>query len=285
MTREQLGHVARATGGPELVSAGLAEFTHSYTVFKAAGCNVTVASPKGGRGPADPQGFAFYAGDPDTQALVAKRPDGTSYVPATENTVALSALSDRDVGKFDIVFFVGGTGAMWDYINNTRIQAIVRSMWEGGKVVSAVCHGPIALAQASTAGSSFPGNEAQGCPPPFTPQNCSGPHMPTEYYAQGTFLLEDGVKKAGAVYVSTEQDWKMYYYRPHVVRHGRLVTGQNPGAGRETAQAAVDTLRLLKSKKNCPVWSQFADVFCTPVQHTASDPPVVCKTTGFIPKC
>lgn len=99
-------------------TSGLVEFTHSYTVFKNAGCSVTVASPKGGlvrekelttvarrvralftatppmlllafspqqfqtcasvlvdyrvcvQGPADSQGFAFYANDPDSKPLV-----------------------------------------------------------------------------------------------------------------------------------------------------------------------------------------------------------------------
>ncbi|KAG2493353.1 hypothetical protein HYH03_008486 [Edaphochlamys debaryana] len=291
---------------------GLAEFTHSYTYFTSHGCNVTVASPAGGAGAPDPQGFVFYANDPLTQALVAKRPDGSPYVPATEATVAVASVSDQDLEEYDIVFFVGGTGAMWDFINNTDIGRIVRRMWEGDKVVSAVCHGPMALVQATLSDGSrfldgkvltgfsnaeeevlgpvnvcvfcFPGNEAAGCPVGFSPANCTGPHMPTEYYAQGSFLLEDGIKGAGAVYVSTEQNWKTFYYRPHVVRHGRLVTGQNPGAGWETAEAAFDAHRLL-GRRGCPVSSQFADVFCSPIQQTATDPPVKCKTTGYIPSC
>lgn len=43
---------------------------------------------------------------------------------------------------------------------------------------------------------------------------------------QGTYLLESKLKERGAMYVGTAQDWTYYYYRPHVVRHGRLVTGQ-----------------------------------------------------------
>eukprot|EP00198_Chlamydomonas_reinhardtii_P013364 XP_001702701.1 predicted protein [Chlamydomonas reinhardtii] len=297
-------------------TSGLVEFTHSYTVFKNAGCSVTVASPKGGLGPADSQGFAFYANDPDSKPLVAKRPDGSSYVPLTENTTAAGSITNAQLANFDILFFVGGTGSMWDFANDANLHRIIRVMWESGKVVSAVCHGPMALVHAKLSDNSslvagramtgfsnaeeewlgssnnvcglcYPGNEATGCSAGLSPANCSGPHMPTEYAKQGSFLLEDGLKASGAIYMSTQQDWARFYFRPHVVRHGRLVTGQNPGAGRETAEAAYDTHRLLRmtKKKNCPIWSQFADTFCSPVQQTAADPPVKCKTNGYIPKC
>ncbi|KAG2446154.1 hypothetical protein HXX76_000749 [Chlamydomonas incerta] len=306
---------AKYIGVPKPTGYWLAEFTHSYTVFKNAGCSITVASPKGGLGPADPPGFNFYANDPVTQALVAKRADGSPYVPVTENTISAAAITNAQLADFDIVFFVGGTGGMWDFPYDDNLHRIARVMWESGKVVSAVCHGPMALVHAKLSDNSslvagrsmtgfsnaeeellgtatvcglcYPGNEAAACPVGLTPANCSGPHMPSEYPTKGSFLLEDGLKAAGAVYVSTQQDWSTFYFRPHVVRHGRLVTGQNPGAGRETAEAAYDTHRLLRltKKKSCPVWSQFADTFCSPVQQTAADPPVKCKTNGYIPKC
>mmetsp|Transcript_17301 Transcript_17301/g.37333 ORF Transcript_17301/g.37333 Transcript_17301/m.37333 type:complete len:368 (-) Transcript_17301:641-1744(-) len=304
---------AQIIGKPKSTGYWLVEFTHSYTYFKSRNCSITVASPKGGVGPADPQGFAFYAADPLSQALIAKRPDGSQYVPLTEDTMPASQITNKTLASFDIVFYVGGTGGMWDYPYDENLQRIAAYMWESNKVVSAVCHGPMALTnvrltngeylvsgklmtgfsndEEEVLGTSnycalcYPGGPPDGCPTGFSPSNCTGPHMPTEYYAQGTYLLESKLKERGAMYVGTEQDWKTYYFRPHVVRHGRLVTGQNPGAGYETAEAAYDTYIMNKRKRRCKVTTQFADTFCTPIQQSASDPPVKCKTAGYLPNC
>ena len=60
-----------------------------------------------------------------------------------DNTVKLSDVSD--VSAFDAVFFAGGFGTMWDFPDDADVQRIAKTLYEGGKVVSAVCHGPCAL--------------------------------------------------------------------------------------------------------------------------------------------
>jgi len=256
----------------------LAEFTHSHDVFKEAGWEIDVASPFGGKGPADPQGFVFYQADPITQKYVAKNSTtNESYVPLTENTLALSAV---DASKYDAVFLVGGTGAMFDFPHSVHLHNVVRRMWEAGKVVAAVCHGPVGLANLKlTDGSYLVANKIMtgfsndeeavlgrvnvcvfcylGFEPGCDPATCDGPYMPTEYYLNRTvtanstlnnatgvpsFLIESQLKLRGAKYVSTFQDWKTFYFRPHVVVDGRLVTGQNPGSSVGVAQALLQQL-------------------------------------------
>merc|ERR1719375_2990464 len=59
-----------------------------------------------------------------------------------ENTVALSSLLGSDIKA---VFFVGGFGTMWDFPDDANVQRITKEVYESGGVVSAVCHGPVAL--------------------------------------------------------------------------------------------------------------------------------------------
>ena len=60
----------------------------------------------------------------------------------TKHTPAIKDLSGSD---YDIVFFVGGFGAMYDFPNDEHVQRLSREVYEAGGVVAAVCHGPIAL--------------------------------------------------------------------------------------------------------------------------------------------
>lgn len=197
-----------------------------------------VGSPLGGMGAVDPQGYAFYAQDPTTQKYVKN-----NTVPLTSSTVKLSTLSDAEIDSFDAVFFVGGTGAMWDFPYDVDIQRIVKRMWENNKVVSAVCHGPMGLMNVKLSNgdylldgklmTGFSNDEEDvlgrvnacvfcylGFEPGCNPQTCDGPSMPVEYYVKrddktlpnvtggkASFLLENGAKERGAKYVSFAQDW------------------------------------------------------------------------------
>jgi len=288
----------------------MVEFTHSYHVFLQAGFNVTVASPQGGNAKVDPQGFQFYQYDPDTQLYVVNDPTNifNGRVPATENTVKLSQISNSDLAAYDALFLVGGTGAMFDYPYDADLQRIVRVMWESNKLVAAVCHGPIGLTNVQLTdgtylidGKTLTGfsnkeeivlgnaNECVFCAlPACDPATCQGPDMPLEYTVRrnasnapdvngvASYLIEDKIIARGGKYTYTQQDWVTFYFRPHVVTDGRLITGQNPGAGRETAQT------LVKALQRCSAYAAtaFEHMFCTKIQQLATDPAPVCVTEG-----
>ncbi|GAB4003783.1 hypothetical protein GCM10029992_46930 [Glycomyces albus] len=46
---------------------------------------------------------------------------------------------------YDAIFYVGGHGAMWDFPHSTDLARLAVGIYEGGGVVSAVCHGPAGL--------------------------------------------------------------------------------------------------------------------------------------------
>ena len=71
-----------------------------------------------------------------------KRYEDSGFMSLLKNT---KSLSDVNWNDYDILYFAGGHGAMWDFINNDELHALTRNMYEGGKLVSAVCHGVAAL--------------------------------------------------------------------------------------------------------------------------------------------
>ena len=100
---------------------------------------MTWASPKGGAAPCDEGSIAASKEDKSCMDFI----EGEATKALVDNTVALSTLTD--LTSFDAVFFAGGFGTMWDFPDDPDVQRIAAAMWESGKVVSAVCHGPCAL--------------------------------------------------------------------------------------------------------------------------------------------
>ena len=54
-------------------------------------------------------------------------------------------LSDVDASAYDVVFVVGGHGAMYDLAESETLHKIINDVYDNGNIVSAVCHGPAPL--------------------------------------------------------------------------------------------------------------------------------------------
>jgi putative intracellular protease/amidase len=83
-SHDQLGDTGRKTG------FWLEEFAAPYYVFKDAGVEMTLASPKGGQPPLDPKSDEAdsqtdatrrFKSDKDAQAVLSRRPDQGCTVP------------------------------------------------------------------------------------------------------------------------------------------------------------------------------------------------------------
>lgn len=113
----------------------LTELSRAYYVFTSNGFDVDIASPKGGRPPViidkDDMGNFDYAFLNDSQAQA-----------KVNHSIAIAEIDPHD---YQAVYFVGGKGAMFDFPDNVHIQNLVKYMYENGKTVAAICHGPAAL--------------------------------------------------------------------------------------------------------------------------------------------
>src|SRR6202050_1375019 len=96
-SHDTLGDTGRKTG------FWLEEFAAPYFVFRDAGVNLTLASPKGGQPPIDPKSDLS---ENQTSAMTRFKQDATAQ-RALANTVKLAEVKAED---YDTVFYVGGHG-------------------------------------------------------------------------------------------------------------------------------------------------------------------------------
>src|SRR3954465_9804373 len=201
----------------------LEEFTAPYYVFRDAGDEVTVASPKGGQPPIDPK-----SDDPANQTESMTRFKGDKVTQAVlANTVKLADMKSSD---FDTVFYSGGHGPMWDLAEDPVSIALIESFYNAGKPVAAVCHAPGVLRHVTYQGQPLvKGKRVTG----FTNEE--------EEEVQLTnvvpFLVEDELKRLGGLFEKVDN------WQPFAITDGRLVTGQNPASSTSAAQALLQLLK------------------------------------------
>ena len=213
-SHDQLGNTGEKTG------FWLEEFAAPYYVFKDAGADITIVSPKGGQPPLDPK-----SAEPDFQTDDTRRFDkDTEAQSALANSLKLSDVSAED---FDAVFYPGGHGPLWDLVEDRDSISLIENMFAAGKTVAAVCHAPAVLRDA--------------CLPDGAPlvegRSVTGFSNSEEEAVQLTgvvpFLLENELQAKGGNY-SKSSDWYAY-----VVTDDNLITGQNPASSGPAAEAVL----------------------------------------------
>ena len=206
----------------------LSELTHFYDVFEKAGIEMDIISPSGGKIPIDGRSLGFPMLDKATK----KRYEDAEFMALLENTKALSEVEDWD--QYDILFFAGGHGAMWDFANNDDLNALTRDMYEGGKVVSAVCHGVAALQNVRLSNGDYLINGKKGTGFPYFDEKLAGVKAFVPYNLQAI------LKERGMIYSKA-----LLPLMGHAVVDGRLVTGQNPNSATQMAKKALEAVLKL----------------------------------------
>ena len=210
-SHDTLGDTGRKTG------FWLEELAAPYYVFKDAGAEVVLASPKGGRPPLDPK-----SSEPGSQTDLTRRfeADGEANA-ALSNTSRLDGITHE---AFDAVFYPGGHGPLWDLAEDSASIRLIETTLRAGKPVALVCHAPGVLRHAK---------ELDG--KPLVEGKAVTGFTNTEEEAVGLtsivpFLVEDELKRNGGIF-SKAGDWQ-----PYVVWDGLLITGQNPASSGMTAE-------------------------------------------------
>jgi putative intracellular protease/amidase len=212
-SHDQLGATGRKTG------FWLEEFAAPYFVFRDAGVDLTLASPKGGRPPIDPKSDLP---ENQTQAMTRFKSDGAAQ-KALANTVKLASVKAED---YDTVFYPGGHGPMWDLAENADSIALLESFYNSGKPIALVCHSPGVLRHVKYKGEPLvKGKHVTG----FT----NGEEEAVQLTKVVPFLVEDELLRLGAIYEKVA-NWGAFS-----VTDGRLITGQNPASSTVTAQALL----------------------------------------------
>ncbi len=200
------------------------EFAAPYYKLTDAGYNVTLASPKGGQPPIDPNSDTEDAATEDTKRF--DKDKETQKVLA--NT---KKLEDVDQKEFDAVFYPGGHGLLWDLVESKTSQNLIESFIANNKPVSFVCHAPAILKNIKdTDGNALvKGRKVTG----FT----NGEEEAVQLTDVVPFLIEDMMKEKGADY-SKIGDWQ-----PYALEDGLLITGQNPASSSKVADLLMKKLK------------------------------------------
>ena len=126
-SHDEMGDSGRKTG------FWLEEFAAPYYVFKDAGADITLATPKGGQPPIDPSSDSLEAQTDDTRRF--KGDAETQKHLAT--TVKLSEMTED---RFDAIFYPGGHGPLWDLAEDADSKRLIEAFAAAGLPVGAVCH-------------------------------------------------------------------------------------------------------------------------------------------------
>jgi putative intracellular protease/amidase len=209
-SNDSLGSTGNKTG------FWIEEFAAPYYILTDAGHNVTLASPKGGQPPIDPNSAADDAATSATHRF--DKDEATQKKLA--NTHKLDSVNQDD---YDAVFYPGGHGVLWDLVEDKNSINLIESFYDHNKPVAFVCHAPAVLKNVKSKNEPLvKGKKVTG----FTNEEEAAVQL-TDVVP---FLLEDMLKANGGEY-SKIGDWQ-----PYAVEDGLLITGQNPASSEKVAE-------------------------------------------------
>lgn len=207
----------------------LSELTHIYDVAKEQNFDITIASPKGGKIPLDPESLNVLTLDKMSKDYL-ENPD---FMTLLENTKSLKEVAGEE---FDCVYLAGGHGTMYDFPNDADLQEIVSEQYESGKMVAAICHGVGGLLNVKLSDGEYliKGKEITG----FDWFEETIARRKKEV----PFNLEAALKERGVIYKKA-----FIPMTSNVVIDGNLITGQNPFSSKEMAKVVIKELEKPKN--------------------------------------
>lgn len=198
----------------------LAEVAHLIDVLIPAGWEFDYVSPRGGYTPLDPVSLQMAPNEVDWKWYA-----DAGFRKSIGNTLTPSEIKAEN---YDLIYFSGGHGVVFDYPDNKQLQEITRTIWEKGGIVSGVCHGVVGLLNVKLSNGDFllKGRKVTGF------SNTEEDEVEATKFVP--FLTETELKNRGGVYEKNNQNWG-----ENVVVDGNLITGQNPASTNGIAKAIL----------------------------------------------
>ncbi len=189
-----------------------------YAYLKDQGYDIDFVSPQGGAVPVT----GYDEADP-LQRQLKNDPELQQKLRTTHTP---NEVNPRD---YQAIYYVGGHGVMWDFADNQALALMTATMYEDGKVVAAVCHGPAGLVNVKLSNGEY-----------LVAGKRIAAFSDDEERAIGLegivpFMLETTLTAHGAKYT------KAPLWQENVEVDERVVTGQNPASALGVAKA-IDSL-------------------------------------------
>jgi len=202
----------------------LSELTHAWHIFAEHGFEQTLVSPAGGNVPLEPRALKFPSYDKTAKAW---RND-PAKMALLESTLSPDQVDSSD---YDAIYFTGGHAVMYDFPDSEGLQQITRELFERGAIVSSVCHGYCGLLNTKLSDGSYliAGRKMTGFA--WREEELARVDKLVPYNAEQTAM------DRGALYEKAKLPFVSY-----TVIDDNLVTGQNPGSAKATAEKVAALL-------------------------------------------
>ena len=210
------------------------EFVEPHRTFCQAKVDVDIATPGGVRPTVDQVSLA-----PDRAGGAERAAELRRYLASLEHQLAEPLSLERaadNPGTYDAVFIPGGHGPMEDLPDCQPLGRILVDLFDTGRIVAAVCHGPAGLLAGRREDGTwlFAGRRLTA----FTNEE----ERQAGLADRAKWLLETRLREEGADF-DKGQPWNA-----HVVVDGLLVTGQNPASSKQAAERTLAVLAAAQSQ-------------------------------------
>jgi putative intracellular protease/amidase len=222
--------VSPVTGRP--IGFWWSEVTHPYWEFTQRGYEVVIASPDGGKleadawsDPRDESGYSAH--DLLTLGFV----NSPEHMRLVEESVPLSEVS---IGDHDAVFLAGGQAPMVTFFSDERVHRLVAGFFEAGRMTAVICHATCVLLRTRLSNGDLlvAGRTWTGF--------ADSEEDYVDAYVGRTvqpFRIEAEARKLpGTSFIAHGR------FRPHAVRDGLLITGQQQYSGAAAARLLIEAL-------------------------------------------
>lgn len=203
----------------------LSELVHFYDVFQGdPNFQVDLFNIKGGKTPLDPMSLMPVTLDKLTKSYY----ENDVFMQRLNN---LPSIDEANPSEYDVIYFTGGHGVMYDFVHNDKIHEAVNTIYNQNGIVSAVCHGTSALLEVKGSDNHFliDGHTVTG----FSNQE----EVLANRKQYIPFELETELKVKDATYRKSKIPMK-----GHLEVDGQFITGQNPASAKLVAEAVKDAL-------------------------------------------
>lgn len=222
--------VSKQTGWP--IGFWWSELTHPYWEFVEHGYDVEIYSPDGGKLEgdkwSDPRDESRYSAD-DLISL--------GFVSSANHRKLVEEskpMRDLSVEAFDAVLYIGGQGPMYTFYDDDRVPKLAARFYEAGKMTAVICHATCILLKTRLSNGKL---LVEG-------KTWTGFANSEEQYADAyvgqkiqPFWIETEARK-----IPDTNFVVAGRFRPHAVRDGHLVTGQQQYSGSAAAKLVIEAL-------------------------------------------
>jgi putative intracellular protease/amidase len=208
------------------------ELTHSYWEFAQRGYDITIYSPEGGRlegdSWSDPRDESGYSADDLVSLGFISSP---GHAGLLENS---KPISEIDVDAHDAILFIGGAGPMVTFRDNERVHRLAADFLAAGKVTAVICHATCMLLEARNGDGALLVDGKTWTGFANTEEDYADEYAGERI--QPFRIQDEAAKMKGTNFIVAGR------FKPHAVRDGNLITGQQQYSARAAAQLVIEAL-------------------------------------------